>query len=98
MIVLVAGAIIMRRTHIPVLAAMVALPVVSWVVHEPLLVTMGFLAMFLVIVIKRLTAQPMAEATSISKSQLLLNRLLFDRDIRDRSIWINRKSIAKQEP
>jgi glycerol-3-phosphate acyltransferase PlsY len=98
LIILVAGAIVMRRTHIPVLAGMVALPIVSWGVHEPLPVTMGFLAMFLVIVIKRLTAQPIVETTSISTGRLLLNRLLFDRDIRDRSIWINHKPQKQHEP
>ena len=97
MIILVAGAIILRRTHVPVLAGMVALPIVSWGFREPLPVTMGFLAIFLVIVIKRLTAQPIVETTSVSKSQLLLNRLLFDRDIRDRKSWISRKPIDPKE-
>ena len=97
MIVLIAGAIVLRRTHIPVLASMAALPLVSWGLQEPLPVTLGFLAIFLVIVIKRLTAQPIVESTSISRAQLLLNRLLFDRDIRDRNIWLNRKNPKKQK-
>jgi glycerol-3-phosphate acyltransferase PlsY len=87
----IAGLIATRRTHIPVLAAMLSLPIVSASLHEPLPVTLGFLAMLLIIIIKRLTAQPIGEGTTISRGRLLLYRLFFDRDIRDRNIWISRQ-------
>jgi glycerol-3-phosphate acyltransferase PlsY len=95
--ILIAGVMITHRTHVPVLAGMVSLPIVSGALREPVSVTLGFLAMLLVIVIKRLTAQPLGEAMAISRGQLLLNRLLFDRDIRDRRIWISRKPVGQQE-
>ena len=95
--ILIIGRLVLGSSPVPVLACITAAPLISWGFHGPLSVTLGFLAIFVVIVIKRLTAQPSAEAASISKSQLLLNRFLFDRDIRDRKVWMYRKPIAKQE-
>ena len=60
-------------------------------------VAMAYLAIFLVVIIKRLTAQVSAEAITISKKRLLLNRLFFDRDIADRTTWVHRKPISKLE-
>ncbi len=68
-----------------------ALPLVSWGFHEPLPLTLGFLAMFLIVVIRRLTVPRAAITASVSNKQLLVNRLLFDRDIRDREAWIHRQ-------
>jgi glycerol-3-phosphate acyltransferase PlsY len=96
--ILLAGRLILGSSPLPVLAGVIAAPLVSWGFHEPLSVTLGFLAIFLVIVIKRLTAQPAIEAISISRSRLLFNRLLFDRDISDNKVWMYRKPIAQQEP
>jgi len=86
---LIIGTIIMRSSPVPVFVGVAALPLVNWF-YEPLSVTLGFLAMFLIIVIKRLTAPRSGEAVLVSKRQLLLNRLLFDRDIMDRKAWMYR--------
>lgn len=86
---LIIGTIIMRSSPVPVFVGVAALPLVSWF-YEPLSVTLGFLAMFLIIVIKRLTAPRSDEAVLVSKGRLLLNRLLFDRDIMDRKAWMYR--------
>ena len=72
-------------------AGIAALPLVSWASGEPLPLTLGFLAMFLILVLRRLTAPRAATAVSVSCRQLLVNRLLFDRDVRDRKAWINRR-------
>ena len=87
--ILVIGTIIIRSSALPVLVGVMALPLVSWF-YEPLSVTLGFIAMFLIIVVKRLTAPRAVEAVSVSKGRLLLNRLLFDRDIMDRKAWMYR--------
>ncbi len=84
------GTLIMRSSPVPVLIGMAALPLVSWGIHEPLSVTLGFLAIFLIIVIKRLTAPRSDSTTPIGRKRLLFNRLLFDRDIRDRKAWVRR--------
>ena len=54
------------------------------------MLSLGFLAIFLVTVIRRLTAPRTSLTASVSTGQLLINRLLFDRDIRDREAWIHR--------
>jgi hypothetical protein len=46
--------------------------------------------LFLIVVIRRLTAPKSDGTPSISKRQLLLNRLLFDRDIKERGEWMTR--------
>lgn len=104
--ILIIGTVIMRSSPLSVLVAAAALPLVSWS-FEPLSVTLGFLAIFLIIVLKRLTAPRSDVAASVSKGQLLLNRLLFDRDIGDRKTWMYRvppeassteQSFEKQKP
>lgn len=92
-----AVAVFMRRTPVPILIGMVTLPIASAISREPLSVTMGFLAMVLIIIIKRLTAQSAIEARSIGMARLLVNRLLFDRDIGDRTSWVHRKHAPKKE-
>jgi len=37
--------------------------------------------------VRRLTAAQPVSITSISRRQALLNRLLFDRDIREKEVW-----------
>jgi len=86
---LVVGSVILRSSPLPVLVGVTATPIISWF-YEPLSVTLGFWALFLVIVIKRLTAPRAVEAISVDKGRLLLNRLLFDRDIMDRKTWLYR--------
>jgi len=94
---LVVGSVILRSSALPVLAGVSVMPIVS-AFYEPVSVTLAFAAIFLVIVIRRLTAPRVVEATSMSRKRLLLNRLLFDRDIMDRKAWMYRaipKSRAK---
>ena len=88
---------ISRTTPLPVLMGLAVVPLVSWWFYEPPSLALGFLAMVLIIVAKRLTAQRLAEAVSISKKRLFFNRLLFDRDIKDRKVWMNRKPVGQQE-
>jgi len=76
--------------------AMASLPIFSWFlaqplgIEEPLPVTLGFVAIFLVTVIRRLTAPRTSVTASVPPGELIINRLLFDRDIRDRKAWIRR--------
>ena len=77
-------------------AGVAVMPLVSWGLGEPLPMTLGFLAMFLIMIIRRLTAPKTPVTASVPPRQLLLNRLLFDRDIRDRKAWVYRQPV-KQE-
>ena len=77
--------------------AVALLPVASWFLSQPLgigepfILTLGFVAVLLVTIARRLTAPKTSVTQSVSLGQLMVNRLLWDRDIRDRKAWINRK-------
>ena len=89
--------ILFRSSPLPVFCGAASLPITTWLFGEKNAVVLAYLAMFLVIIIKRLTAQPSGQAPSISRSELLFNRLIFDRDIRDRTAWVDRKPIKPEE-
>jgi len=89
-IVVALPTLILKASPLPVLAAIAALPLASWGLCQPMAVTMGLLAIFLILVIRRLTA-PRAVMTGLSYREIFINRLLFDRDIRDGKAWENRK-------
>jgi len=92
---LVTDAIVLLITHSMPLGvgfAMLVLPSVSLGLGEPLPFILGYLIIFLILVVKRLAVPRTAIAESLSYKQLLVNRLLFDRDIRDRVIWLNWRS------
>jgi len=89
---------IIRNVPLGIVTGIASLPLVSWGVGEPLPLTLGFLAMFLILVIRRLMAQPSVRVDSISKKQILLNRLLFDRDMRDREAWRHLVSEQRKKP
>ena len=92
----VIGTLILRSSPLPVLIGLAGVPVVSWILTEPLEITLSFLAMLVLVVIKRETAQHTA-SPDVTKGQMLLNRLLFDRDIRDRKAWMYRKPAKDEE-
>jgi glycerol-3-phosphate acyltransferase PlsY len=78
------------------LIALILLPVSSWFLRgtfdfeEPLTLTLGFVAILLLLVIRRLTAPRTELSATVSQGELIVNRLLFDRDIKDRKAWVKR--------
>ncbi len=78
-----------------VLLSVIAAPISAWFFNQPLGVadklpiTLGFLAIFLIAAFRRLTAPRTSLTASVPLRQLLVNRLLFDRDIRDRETWLH---------
>jgi len=79
------------------IAGMAALPLAGWIAGDPLAMTLGFLAMFLVMVTRRLTASKTSLTASVPTRELVINRLLFDRDIKDKEAWIYRKPAQPAE-
>lgn len=79
------------------LIVIVLLPIAIWFLseplgtEEPLIITLGFVVVLVIAIIRRLTAPKTSLTDSVSRGQLIVNRLFFDRDIRDRKAWINRK-------
>ena len=83
-----------RQLALGVFVALVSMPIFSWFLSQPLgieerlAVTLGFVALALIGLLKRLVIPRTPLSKSVPLRQLLLNRLLFDRDIRDREAWI----------
>ena len=85
-----------RQLALGVFIALVSVPILSWFLSQPLgideqlPITLGYLAIISIAVFRRLVAPRTSLTASVSPGQLWLNRLLFDRDIRDREAWIHR--------
>ncbi len=75
-------------------------PLGTWFLAQPfqiersLSLTSGFLAIFLLAVFRRLAVPRTELSASVPTAELMLNRLLFDRDIRDRKMWMKRTPAA----
>lgn len=86
-----------RQMALGAFLVVASLPLFSWFlaqpfgIEEPFPLTLGFSAIFLLTVIRRLTAPRTSFTASVTPGQLVVNRLLFDRDIRDREAWIHRR-------
>ena len=84
-----------RQLALGVFIALASLPVFSWFLSQPLGIekslslTLGFVAILLLAITRRLTAPRSSVTASVPPGELFVNRLLFDRDIRDRKAWIS---------
>jgi len=78
-------------TPLGALLAGVSLPFASWGFGEPLSLTLCLMAVVLLLVIKRLTANLRLGAFVGEWKRIAVYRLLFDRDIRPREAWVYRK-------
>jgi len=71
---------------LPILAATLSQPLA---VSHPASVSLAYLALLIIAMFRRVTAPKTALSATVSKSELIINRLLWDRDIRDRKAWIS---------
>ena len=84
-----------RQLSLGVTISFTALPILSWFLSQPLgieerlSITLAYLAMLLIMVIRRLTTPRSPISASVPTGELIINRMLFDRDIRDRKAWIS---------
>ncbi len=76
--------------------AIAATPISSLIVDGPGPIALGCLCMAIVIFSKRLLGNPGVRVEGVSRRELLLNRFLFDRDIRDRDEWVRKGLDGKQ--
>ncbi len=78
------------------LLVLAAAPLCTWFLTQPfhieqsLSLTLGFAAVFLLAVFRRLAVSRTQLSASLPTKELLANRLLFDRDIKDRKAWTER--------
>ena len=80
------------------LLAAVSLPFASWGFDEPLALTLCLMAMALLLMVKRLTANWSLTALVGERKRVAVYRLLLDRDIRLREAWVSRKPHHADEP
>lgn len=85
----------LRQLALGVFITLISLPLFSWFLSQPLgaeerlPITLGFVFALLIAIVKRLTAPRTSLTDSVTRGQLFINRLFFDRDIRDREAWIH---------
>jgi glycerol-3-phosphate acyltransferase PlsY len=88
-----------RQVALGVFLALVSLPFLSWFFSQPLdiderlPITLGLVVLSLIALFKRLVVPRTEISESLSLTELFVNRLLFDRDIRDSKIWTQRKTV-----
>jgi glycerol-3-phosphate acyltransferase PlsY len=88
----------LRQVALGVFLALASLPILSWFLSQPLdiearlPVTLGLAALTLMGLSKRVVGSRTALSQSVPRLELFFNRLLFDRDIRDRKTWLKMKS------
>jgi len=88
-----------RQLSLGVTLALIILPILSWFLSQPLgigigerlPITLGFSAILLIVIFRRLSAPRSPISASVSTGELIINRMLFDRDIRDRKTWISQR-------
>ena len=91
----------LRQLALGVTLALISLPFFSWFlsqllgIEERLPITLGFVIIALIGLGKRLLAPKTPLSETVSTAQLYINRLLFDRDIRDRKAWITQTRTPK---
>ncbi|MEN8614954.1 glycerol-3-phosphate acyltransferase [Dehalogenimonas sp. THU2] len=85
-----------KKLSLTVFIALLSLPLLAYYladffnIAEPGLVSAGMAAITLITLGRRLIGRRSELAAGLSSVELLTNRLLFDRDIRDRKTWITR--------
>ena len=93
-----------RQTALGVPLTLISLPIFSWFlsqsldIEERLPVTLGFAILASIGLVRRILVTRTPLSKSVPPVELFFNRLLFDRDIRDRKVWISQTRSTKQSP
>jgi glycerol-3-phosphate acyltransferase PlsY len=91
-----------KQVALGVFLALTSLPIFSWFLDQPLgiedrlPITLGFIALSLIGLLTRVITPRTSLSQSVPMAELFFNRLFFDRDIRDRKAWTERKSQRQQ--
>ena len=78
--------------HVALAAAigLALLPLAAWIIGEPLAITLTCLLLLILVMSKRLLSNRGTGAEGEDWRSVMINRLLFDRDIRSREEWVHR--------
>ena len=88
------GWLITKSAGIWVLLALIVLPIWALVAGQPASLSWFCVAILTLIILKRLLSNNVSMPQGVPRMQVLLNRLLKDRDVSDRDEWINREPAA----
>jgi glycerol-3-phosphate acyltransferase PlsY len=88
--VVVVGLLLLRNLPLASGLAVLSLPLASLGLGESPTITWGLLGILILVVLKRLLGNQPPPISSHGK-RVLIYRLVFDRDIRDRQAWIRRQ-------
>lgn len=89
-----------RQLSLGVLLALTIMPVLSWIIGRPISVgdplptTLGLFAILALVIVRRVFEPRTEISASVPKGELIINRLLFDRDIRNREAWLHQNRQA----
>jgi glycerol-3-phosphate acyltransferase PlsY len=97
LVIMIVNVFTVRNIPVGIAICVAIMPIVSWAAGQPLEITLGFVAMFVIMVIRRLTPRRTQASASVPTGELLLNRFLFDRDIRDREAWISQQRVKPEK-
>ncbi len=92
-----------KQVALGVFLTLISMPIFSWFLSQPLgiedrlPVTLGFVALVLLGLLTRLITPRTRLSQSVPAVELFFNRLLFDRDIRDRKAWTDRNLQEQQK-
>jgi len=82
--------VFLRNVPLGVGAAVAVTPLASLFIDGPGAISLGCLWVVAVIFTKRLLGNPGARAEGVPLREVLLYRLLFDRDVRNRDEWVRK--------
>lgn len=85
----------LHSTPVGVILGMASFPLISVASGKPFSITLGFLAMFGIMLTRRLAARRSIEAADLDWKRLVIYRALLDRDIRDRQAWEQRSYVQR---
>ena len=92
-----------KQVSLGVFFALLSLPLWSWFaagwldIEERLPITLGFAVLSAIAFVRRLWVPRTPLSQSVNPARLFINRLLLDRDIKDRKAWINQRRAPRPE-
>jgi len=90
-----------KQMGLGVFIALFALPFLSWFfagafsIEEKGTVTLGYITITIIAYLRRLIHRRSELSRNTPMPELLFNRLFFDRDIRDRDLWLHREQASE---
>jgi hypothetical protein len=86
--------LLLGSSPLPVLAGVVAMPIASWALGQPMEITLGMSLLCVMLLVRRLTAPRKPNSKPVNMREFLINRLLFDRDSRNGKDWITIRPVT----